>query len=87
MDDTTLGTGVGPGSGCLVPGGSIIFDTFVHYMSVALIHTHTIIGSILSEAVVLSLWAVTPIEVIYEIPCISDVCITVHHSSKVTVMK
>jgi hypothetical protein len=46
--------------------GSLIFDAFVHYISVK--HTYTIIGSILSETVVFNLWVVTPIEGIYELP-------------------
>ena len=44
-------------------------------------------GLSVSSPMVLNLLVVTPLGVTYQISCISDIYITIHNSSKITVMK
>ena len=39
------------------------------------------------KEVVLNLWVMTPLEITYQISCISSICIITDNSSKITVMK
>jgi len=50
-------------------------------------HRHHHLGSVPPGAVVLNLWVMTLLGGTYLISCISDIYITIHNSSTITVMK